>query len=384
MFCCDSCFLQIWVAIFFILSWSFHLSAVGGSGDSRASTFGGNKVVVAGATGYIGRAVVKELIRRDIPTIALVRSRNIPVKTLEYLKGANICQCDVTNIEETMAKYRKIQPSATICCLASRSGIKREAWSVDYCASLNTVRAQESVGGRGKFVLLSAYCCGKPRLQFQYAKLKLEDYLKSSMRVSHSIVRPTAFFKSLDGQIERIRKGLPALYFGNGSCSANAISAQDLASFLADCSIDPERIGMHNKCRNIGGPDYPPVSKVSQIELIYDSLGIPKSKRKSLSLPISLLNLIINTFDAMEFVAGHLNLSEIRLKCEDAAEIARIVKYYATEPMVATGPGEIQGEVKLKDHFSAIAERGGELEEVDKMTTTTGVFELFTKNEYVK
>jgi hypothetical protein len=36
------------------------------------------------------------------------------------------------------------------------------------------------------------------------------------------------------------------------------------------------------------------------------------------------------------------------------------------------------------DHFRRIAARGGELEEIDPMTTTTGVLKLFTKNEYVK
>ena len=39
---------------------------------------------------------------------------------------------------------------------------------------------------------------------------------------------------------------------------------------------------------------------------------------------------------------------------------------------VAVGPGEVHGVSKLADHFRRIAERGGQLEEVDKMTTTTG------------
>ena len=39
---------------------------------------------------------------------------------------------------------------------------------------------------------------------------------------------------------------------------------------------------------------------------------------------------------------------------------------------VAVGPGEVHGVSKLADHFRRIAERGGKLEEVDKMTTTTG------------
>ena len=35
----------------------------------------------------------------------------------------------------------------------------------------------------------------------------------------------------------------------------------------------------------------------------------------------------------------------------------------------------------MTDHFKKIAERGGQLEEVDKMTTTTGAFELLVKGK---
>ena len=35
----------------------------------------------------------------------------------------------------------------------------------------------------------------------------------------------------------------------------------------------------------------------------------------------------------------------------------------------------------MDDHFKKVAERGGQLEEVDKMTTTTGAFELLVKGK---
>jgi hypothetical protein len=48
---------------------------------------------------------------------------------------------------------------------------------------------------------------------------------------------------------------------------------------------------------------------------------------------------------------------------------------------VAIGPGQVQGQTRLADHFRKIAARGGLLEEVDKMTTTTGIVELFATNK---
>mmetsp|Transcript_24634 Transcript_24634/g.33789 ORF Transcript_24634/g.33789 Transcript_24634/m.33789 type:complete len:384 (-) Transcript_24634:44-1195(-) len=359
----------------------------------KQNTLVHERVIVAGATGYIGRSVVKQLVARGIPTAALVRSMNMPDKTADCLRGATILQCNVLDPIETREVYRQYLPTSTINCIASRSGVAEDSWAVDYGGGLSVLQAQEYISNEFyphkqinpfqqscHFVLLSAFCVGKPLLQFQFAKLKLEERIRTSS-ISHSIVRPTAFFKSLDGQIESVRKGLPVLFFGNGSCSANAICEKDLANFLIDCAIQPEAINMFNTSRDIGGPDVPPISKRQQIELIYDTLNIPEKDRKTISLPIEIFDVLIFVFSRLERLFGNVKVAPLKSRFADAAEIARIVRYYATEPMVAVGPGEVQGHSRLVDHFRRIAERGG-LEEVDKMTTTTGVLELFTKNQY--
>jgi len=216
-------------------------------------------LLVAGATGYIGRSVVKELVDRGIETISVVRSqKSIPDLTLHYLKGSNIIECDVSQRKDIYDTMQKHKPDAVVCCLASRSGVGRDAWAIDYLASVNILHALESICSRSEqdansnsnedaiinsknphYVLLSAFCCGKPYLQFQYAKIQLERELSVSKKCSHSIVRPTAFFKSLDGQIESVRDGKPILYFGDGKCAANPICEKDLARFLADCALKP-------------------------------------------------------------------------------------------------------------------------------------------------
>ncbi len=118
--------------------------------------------------------------------------------------------------------------------MASRSGMPHDAWAVDYHAhmiALDTAR-QACVG---HFILLSAICVQKPVLAFQHAKLAFEAALiESGMR--YSIVRPTAFFKSLSGQIERVRAGHPFLIFGDGTLTAcKPISEDDLAEYVAGC-----------------------------------------------------------------------------------------------------------------------------------------------------
>jgi divinyl chlorophyllide a 8-vinyl-reductase len=361
---------------------------------------GRGSVVVAGATGYIGRTVVRELVSRNIDTYALVRStESISNITLTYLEGAKITQCDVLNPVDVAATMSSIgHVNSLICCLASRNGLGADSFNVDYGGGSNLLHAvlrnsrerNENILHEPlqpcHYVLLSAYCCGKPELQFQYAKLKLEEEIRqhTGPLLSHSIVRPTAYFKSLDGQVEAARKGNPILYFGSGTCSANAISEEDLAEFLVDSALQAEEVDMLDSTRNIGGPDVPPVTKLQQIELIFDALDIPKEKRNAIAIPVGIFQVLISIFGSFENISRRLGLSEVSRKCMDAAEIIRIVRYYATEPMVALGPGEVQGRIRLRDHFCNIAGRGGCLVEIDQYTTTTGVLDMVLKNDYVK
>ena len=100
-------------------------------------------------------------------------------------------------------------------------------------------------------VQLSAICVQKPLLAFQQAKLAYEKELMAS-GLSYSIVRPTAFFKSLSGQVERVRQGKPFLVFGDGTLTAcKPISDDDLGNYLADCLDDPAR---QQRILPIGGP----------------------------------------------------------------------------------------------------------------------------------
>jgi divinyl chlorophyllide a 8-vinyl-reductase len=347
-----------------------------------------HRILIAGSTGYIGRAVVKELVSKDIAVGSMVRNRVMSDITEQALKGSEILECNVMDPASINAVVESFDPTAIICCLASRSGVKRDAFAIDYQASANVMNAlanlSSSSSSKRHFVLLSAYCCGKPRLQFQLAKLKLEEELRLSSSITHSIVRPTAFFKSLDGQIERARMNQPVLYFGDGSCAANPIAERDLARYLIDCAMEPMAMDMLNATRDIGGPDNPPITKLEQIDMIYNALGTSIENRKTISIPLGIFDALINTFSGLELVCKFLRIPGWEQRMNDAAELARIVQYYASEPMVAIGPGEVQGTIRLKDHFAHLAARGGELIEIDLMTTTTGVLDVFSKNQYAK
>lgn len=150
---------------------------------------------------------------------------------------------------------------AVVSCLASRSGIKKEAFEIDYQATLNCMEAGISCDAK-HFVLLSAICVRKPLLQFQLAKRKFEEALQEQTDMTWSIVRPTAFFKSVSGQMERLREGKPFLMFQD-TTRCNPIAESDLATYLIDCISDETR---RNKVINLGGPDQA-MAKIEQGEV---------------------------------------------------------------------------------------------------------------------
>ena len=205
------------------------------------------RVFVLGATGTIGQATVRALARRGHEVVCLVRPRAgvagslAPDDSARLLQGAEVRFGDVSDPQSLLRDgFRGERFHAMVSCLASRSGAPKDAWAIDHLANCHAL-AEARQSGVSHVVLLSAICVQKPMLAFQHAKLAFEKVLIES-GLNYSIVRPTAFFKSLSGQIERVRRGKPFLVFGDGSLTAcKPISDDDLAEYLAECLEDDER-----------------------------------------------------------------------------------------------------------------------------------------------
>ncbi len=279
------------------------------------------RVFVLGATGTIGRATVRALLQRGHEVVCFVRSNSAEL-TAPQLRGATMRFGDVTDPASLQREgFRGERFDALVSCLASRTGVPADAWAIDHRAHVQALElARQS--GVAQFVLLSAICVQRPRLAFQHAKLAFEKALiESGLR--YSIVRPTAFFKSLSGQVERVRRGKPFLLFGDGTLTAcKPIADDDLASYLADTLDDPGREG---RVLPIGGPG-DAITPRQQAEHLFALLGRPLRIRQ---VPVALLDGIVGVLGA----AGRV-LPPLAAK----AELAKIGRYYATESMLVLDP----------------------------------------------
>jgi len=275
------------------------------------------RVLLLGGTGTIGRATAVALQAAGHGVVALVR----PGTKAEKLPGCTLVEGDVT-APGTVAQVLKQTPCAAIVsCLASRTGLPADAWAIDDRAHAHALEAAMDARVR-KFVLLSAICVQKPHLAFQKAKLAFESQLRGSP-LEWSIVRPTAFFKSLSGQIPRVQKGKPFLVFGDGRITAcKPISDADLGAFIASCLTDPEK---QRKILPIGGPG-PAMTPLDQAAMLERLTGKPvKIKHVSPKL--------------MDVIVGVLSvLGKASPKLAGKAELAKIGRYYASESMLLWNP----------------------------------------------
>ena len=315
------------------------------------------RVVVFGATGYIGRFVVRELVSRGYQVVAFARERSgiggreDREQVIADFKGAEVRFGDVTD-PQSIADVAFDQPAdVVVSCLASRTGGRKDSWAIDHDATLNTYREGRRAGA-AHYVLLSAICVQKPELEFQKAKLALEAVLQADTDMTHSIVRPTAFFKSLAGQVESCRKGGPYVMFSGGElASCKPISEQDLARFMVDCIHDETK---RNRVLPIGGPG-PALSAREQGTMLFKALG--RSPRM-LSVPIALMDAPIAVLEG---------LSRLVPSLQDTAEFGRIGRYYACESMLvwdeASGTYDADatpsyGDDTLEQFFERVAREG--------------------------
>ena len=282
------------------------------------------RVLVLGATGTIGQAAVKSLLREGHEVVCFIRAKagvNGKLTLQDWaakLPGAIFRTGDVTDINSlTQDGFAGEHFETLMSCLASRTGNPKDAWAIDHAAHMLALQVAQASGVK-HFVLLSAICVQKPLLTFQHAKLAFEDALvKSGMR--YTIVRPTAFFKSLCGQIERVRKGKPFLLFGDGQLTAcKPISDQDLGNYLAQCVSDP---ALHNRILPIGGPG-PAITPLQQGEYLFSLLG---QTPKYSYVPVKMMDAIIGALSV---------LGRLLPPLANKAELARIGRYYATESML--------------------------------------------------
>jgi uncharacterized protein YbjT (DUF2867 family) len=200
----------------------------------------GPRVVVAGATGYLGRYVAQALHRAGCRVRALVRDAD--------RLGEARSSCDEVFVgqatrKETLARLCD-EATVVFSSIGVRHFRRRPTYEdVDFGANRNLFEVAEQAGVR-RFVFVSLLDGQKQRgaSALVDARERIVDRLRASAMES-VVLRPTGFFNDMTEIFEMARRGRVWL-IGSGESRINPIHGADLAEVAASVILagrpDPE------------------------------------------------------------------------------------------------------------------------------------------------
>ncbi len=237
------------------------------------------KILVAGASDYLGKCILEELNNWKIPAIALIRAQ----EKLAGLKNRNIkiVQAEVTRPETLKGVCKGIETLiSTVGITSQKNGLTY--MDVDYQANLNLLKEAERAGVR-KFIYVSIIDGDRLRhLKIAEAKERFVDALKAS-GLEYTVIRSIGLFSDLREVLYMAEKGRVVL-FGNGELKLNPIHGADLAEVCV------RAIAQKEKDISVGGPDI-----LTQNEIAEMALCAWNKPADIVHLPVWIRLLILNT-----------------------------------------------------------------------------------------
>lgn len=212
------------------------------------------KVLLAGATGYLGRHIARKLIQEAYDLRVITRS---PDKTGQFsIEVKNLVHAEVTRPETLKGCCQGIDTViSTVGITRQKDGLTY--LDVDYQANLNLLNEARQSGVR-KFIFVSVLNGKKLRhLKICDAKERFVERLEES-GLDYCVIRPTGFFSDMSEFYAMARKGRIYI-FGDGEQKANPIHGEDLAEVCLEAidGLDYEII--------VGGPETLSYNQIADI-----------------------------------------------------------------------------------------------------------------------
>ncbi len=247
------------------------------------------KVLVAGATGYLGKYVTQEFKERGYWVRVLVREKSL--NKLEevgpFLQPPIKDYIDDIFIGE-ITEPRTLQGLCNdIDIVFSSVGITRQRdkvsfWDVDYRGNKNILELSLNAGVQ-KFIFVSAFNAHLfSKLEIAKAREKFVEDLKNS-GIDYAVIRPTGYFSDATEFLNMAISGRVYL-IGKGENKINPIHGADLAKVCVDAAEKGERD------IPVGGPVVYTYRGIA--ELAFSVIG---SKPKITSVPVTPLKLLVET-----------------------------------------------------------------------------------------
>ncbi len=242
-------------------------------------------ILVSGGTGFVGSAIVRELLRRGERVAVLGRDGDKARKM--FGDGVEAREGDVRRPEQLATAMTGIDVVVNAVQFPnSPIENRRKGWTfedVDLKGTRNQVDAAKAAGVR-RFVYLSGVGAAKDsdKHWFRY-KWEAEKYLQDA-GIEWVIVRPTWVYGPGDVSLNRFlgfARLLPFIpMFGSGKQLMQPVFIDDVGRIAADAALRPEAA---NHVFELGGPDV-----MSMNDVVKTALDVLGKRRSLLHQPVRL------------------------------------------------------------------------------------------------
>jgi len=237
------------------------------------------RVLVAGATGYLGKYVLQEFKKQGYWVRALARNENKFNNLNENIDEKFVGDITDSNSLSGICKDIDIVFSS-IGITKQKDGLTYI--DVDYQGNVNLLEEARKEKVQ-KFIYVSVFNAENMKnLKGIQAKVRFEEELKKS-GVGYSIIYPNGFFSDMLEYLQMAKKG-KGYVFGSGENKINPIHGEDLAEVCVNAAKGDE------KEIKIGGPDI-----LTYNEILALAFQTQNKKVKISGIPIWVRNFILAT-----------------------------------------------------------------------------------------
>ena len=204
------------------------------------------KILLAGATGYLGQYILAELLKKEYPTRIVVRNKSKIAPALLTHPLLEVVEAEVTQPDTLQGVCKGVHKViSSVGITRQKDGLTYE--QVDFQANKNLLGEALREGVR-KFIYVSVFKGEAMRhIAIGAAKERFVDTLKAS-GLDYCIIRPSGFYSDMAVFLKMAKKDKIRL-FGKGQYAMNPIHGEDLAEV---CVAQLER---YEREVNVGGAE---------------------------------------------------------------------------------------------------------------------------------
>lgn len=257
-----------------------------------------NKILVAGASGALGKEILEELKERGFKADALVRDVEKLGSHHSFAQKVQVADArDVISLKGVCDGVDAVISTVGASLQLGFTKDKSTFYDTDYKANKNLLDEAKSAGVK-KFVYVSM-CNGNTSLkgvEYADAHEAFVDVLKKS-GIDYAVIRPTGFFYLFEEIMKQAKRGR-AMLIGNGSAKTNPVHERDVAVACV------EALNSNENEISIGGPDI--FTRREIAEICFEVLGkkpkissLPKGLMKAMITPVKLFDKRL--YDLLDF-----------------------------------------------------------------------------------